>query len=268
MLKDPGAKIVGKETWSDYVLLTFESPAISALAKPGQFLMIKVSEEPYPLLRRPLGIHSRKDKTLGVFFKIAGTGTALLARKNPGETLDILGPLGRGFSLDPCLSGKTVFAVGGGRGIAPLYFLAWELLALGAAVKILYGGRTRSDLPLADKLRADGFDLALATDDGSLGRRGLVTELLEDELKAARAGLPSLVCACGPDPMLKVVAVIARGRRLPAELSLESRMGCGFGACWGCVQRIRRDGADEWVKICEDGPVFPAESVVWEATTP
>jgi dihydroorotate dehydrogenase electron transfer subunit len=268
MFKDPEAKIVGKDTWGDYVLLTFESPAVSALARPGQFLMVKASDEPYPLLRRPLGIHSRRDKILGVFFKIAGAGTALLARKNPGDTLDLLGPLGRGFSLDPCLSAKTVFAVGGGRGIAPLIFLAWELRALGAEVKVLYGGRTRSDLPLADKLRAEGFDLALSTDDGSLGRRGLVTELLEDELAAARAALPALVCACGPDPMLRTVALIARERRLPAELSLESRMGCGFGACWGCVQRIRRNGADEWVKICEDGPVFPAESVVWETEAP
>ena len=268
MFKDPKARIVGKESWGDYFLLTFDSPAVSALARPGQFLMIKVSDEPYPLLRRPLGIHSRKDKTIGVFFKVAGAGTALLARKTPGETIDLLGPLGKGFSVDPCLAGKSVLAVGGGRGIAPLYFLAWELRALGASVKILYGGRTKDDIPLADKLRAEGFDFALSTDDGTVGRRGLVTELMEDELKAGGGSPPALVCACGPDPMLQAVTRIARDKRLPAELSLESRMGCGFGACWGCVQRIRRDGKAEWIKICEDGPVFPAESVVWEKESP
>ena len=266
MFKDPEARIVGQESWGDYFLLTFDSPAMSALARPGQFLMIKVSDEPYPLLRRPLGIHSRKDKTLGVFFKVAGAGTALLSRKRPGETLDILGPLGKGFSVDPCLAGKPVFAVGGGRGIAPLYFLAWELRALGASVKILYGGRTKDDVPLAARLRDEAFDLILTTDDATAGRKGFVTAALEEE---AGKSAPLMIFACGPDPMLETVARLARARSLTAEISLESRMGCGFGACWGCVQRIRRDGGKaEWIKICEDGPVFPAESVVWEKESP
>jgi len=265
MFKDPDARIVGREAWGDYVLLTFDSPAVSALARPGQFLMVKVADGPYPLLRRPLGIHLRKDKTLGVFFKIAGEGTALLARKNPGEALDILGPLGKGFSVDPCLAGKTVFAVGGGRGVAPLYFLAWELRALGASVKILYGGRTRDDVPLAARLRDDAFDLVLTTDDGSAGRRGFVTAALEEEIDRSS---PVLICACGPDPMLEAVARIAAERTLSAELSLESRMGCGFGACWGCVQRVRVEGQPAWVKICEDGPVFPSGAVVWEKDAP
>lgn len=261
MFKDPEARIIGKETWGDFVLLTFDAPAMAALARPGQFLMIKAADEPYPLLRRPLGIHLRKDKTLGVFFKIAGTGTSLLARKKPGETLDILGPLGKGFSLDPCLAGKPVFAVGGGRGIAPLTFLAWELRALGASVRIFYGGRNKADVPLVSRLRDEAFDLVLTTDDGTAGRKGFVTAALEEE---ADRSAPVLIYACGPDPMLEAVARIARGRALSAEISLESRMGCGFGACWGCVQRVRVAGKPEWVKICEDGPVFPAESVVWE----
>ncbi|MBN2206297.1 MAG: dihydroorotate dehydrogenase electron transfer subunit [Candidatus Aminicenantes bacterium] len=261
MLKNPEAKIVGREAWGDYVLLRFEAPTISALARPGQFLMVRVADGPYPLLRRPLGIHLRKDKALGVFFKIAGEGTALLARKRPGETLDVLGPLGNGFSVDPCLAGKAVFAVGGGRGIAPLYFLAWELRALGAAVKILYGGRTKDDVPLAARFRDEAFDQVLTTDDGSAGREGFVTAALEEE---AGKAAPAMIFACGPDPMLEAVGRIAAARDIPAELSLESRMGCGFGACWGCVQRVRVDGKPAWVKICEDGPVFPAEAVVWD----
>jgi dihydroorotate dehydrogenase electron transfer subunit len=265
MFRDPEARIVGKETGGDYVLLTFESPKISALARPGQFLMIRVADGPYPLLRRPLGIHLRKDRILGVFFKIAGEGTALLARRNPGESLDILGPLGKGFSVDPCLSGKPVFAVGGGRGIAPLYFLAWELRALGAAVKVLYGGRTKDDVPLAARFRDEGFDLVLTTDDGSAGRRGFVTAALEEE---ADKNPPVMVFACGPDAMLEAAGLIAAARSLTAELSLESRMGCGFGACWGCVQRVRVGGMPAWVKICEDGPVFAADAVVWEKDAP
>lgn len=261
MFRDPEARIVGKETWGDYVLLSFESSKVSALARPGQFLMVKVADGPYPLLRRPLGIHLRKDKTLGVFFKTAGEGTALLARRNTGETLDILGPLGKGFSVDPCLSGKTVFAVGGGRGIAPLYFLAWELRALGAAVKVLYGGRTKDDVPLATRFHDEGFDLVLTTDDGSAGRKGFVTAALEEE--SGRTA-PVMIFACGPDPMLEAVGRIAAAQAVSAELSLESRMGCGFGACWGCVQRVRVDGKPAWVKICEDGPVFPSDAVVWD----
>lgn len=262
---DPGASLTAKERWADYISLTFKSLDVARQATPGQFLMVKVATGTHPLLRRPFSIHSRDGASISLFFKVAGEGTALLAEKKPGETLDILGPRGRGFDLALGAGNRRAamapaLAVGGGRGIAPLYFLASELAAAGRPVKVLYGGRTVADLPLRDRFKTAGFDPACSTDDGSLGFKGLVTELLEKELKATPA---AAIYACGPEPMLRTIAGLAAAARIPAQLSLESHMGCGFGACWGCVKKIRRGSAESWVKVCEDGPVFPAEEVVW-----
>ena len=263
---DPGASLTAKERWADYISLTFKSPDIARQAAPGQFLMVKVATGTHPLLRRPFSIHSRDDASISLFFKVAGEGTALLAEKKPGETLDILGPLGRGFDLALGAGNRRAavapaLAVGGGRGIAPLTFLASELAAAGRPLKILYGGRTASDLPLRDKFTTAGFDLACSTDDGTFGFKGLVTDLLKNELNTAQPA--SVIYACGPEPMLRTIARMAAEAGIPAQLSLESHMGCGFGACWGCVKKIRRDGAESWVKVCEDGPVFPAQEVIW-----
>jgi len=266
MRLDPGAKITNKERWGDYYLLTLESTDIAREAAPGQFLMVKVASGSRPLLRRPFSIHNRCNGRLDIFFKVAGEGTALLAERKAGEALDILGPLGKGFDLE--LGGKgrkrteaPALAVGGGRGVAPLLFLAAEARKAGRPFKILYGGRTAADLPLKDKLEAGGFQTACSTDDGSLGFKGMVTDLLRKEIHDAPA---SAVYACGPEPMLEAVDRIASESGLPAELSLEARMGCGFGACWGCVHRIRQGGVAGWVKICAEGPVFSGGEVVWE----
>jgi dihydroorotate dehydrogenase electron transfer subunit len=262
MLNDPAALIVGKKTWDGYFLLSLRSPRIARRAKPGQFLMVRVSAEPYPLLRRPLSIHSRDKDRVEVFFSRAGQGTAILAEKKTGETLDILGPLGKGFAIPARAEGKTFFLVAGGRGIAPLYFLARELQAKGGRPRVFYGAKTDAHLPLLGKLIAAKAEVFISTDDGSLGFHGLASAMFEREL--ARSARPALVFSCGPDPMMKQVAGIAAGRGIPAQVSLESIMGCGIGACWGCVRRIRRPGGPEWVKICEEGPVFPADRVVWE----
>jgi dihydroorotate dehydrogenase electron transfer subunit len=262
MLKDPAALIIRKRTWAGYALFGMRSPRVARGAKPGQFLMVRVSDQPYPLLRRPLSIHARDKDIIEIFFARAGLGTATLADKKTGETLDILGPLGKGFVLPRVPKGKAFFLVGGGRGIAPLYFLARELQAKGGHPRVFYGGKTAADLPLLQKFAAQKMEVFISTDDGSLGFPGLVTAMLEKEL--ARSAPPAGVCACGPDPMMKRIAEIATERKIPAQLSLESIMGCGIGACWGCVRKVRRDGSAEWVKICEEGPVFAAGEVVWD----
>ncbi|HUU38404.1 MAG TPA: dihydroorotate dehydrogenase electron transfer subunit, partial [Candidatus Desulfaltia sp.] len=217
--------------------------------------------QPYPLLRRPLSIHARERDGVEIFFTRAGVGTAILADKKPGEMLDILGPLGKGFVLPRVPKGKTFCLVGGGRGIAPLYFLARELQAKGGHPRVFYGGKTEADLPLLQKFAAQKMEVFISTDDGSLGFPGLVTTMLEKEL--ARSAPPAWVCACGPDPMMKRIAEIATERKIPAQLSLESIMGCGIGACWGCVRKVLRGGSAEWVKICEEGPVFEASEIIW-----
>lgn len=307
MLKDPQALIVRKKRWGDYVLLALRSPRIAAKAKPGQFLMIRVSDQGSPLLRRPFSIHTRENGAVEVFFARAGAGTEILAEKNPGETLDILGPLGKGFRTGTKrrrlpgdqktkgsgpggrFKGRTVYLVGGGRGIAPLYFLALELRRAGACPRVFYGGKTEADLPLLEKLASREFEVFVSTDDGSLGFRGLVSSMLERELKRvfpevtpsgpphrtrrsplsgpAAASRPAQIFACGPDPMMEKIAALAADFKIPAQFSLESIMGCGIGACWGCVKKIRRGAGAEWVKVCEDGPVFEGSEIIWREST-
>jgi dihydroorotate dehydrogenase electron transfer subunit len=262
MVNDPKARIAAKESWGDYHWLRLETPA-AAEARPGQFLMVKVSDSASPLLRRPISLHDGDRRTLDIYFQVAGRGTALLAARAEGETIDILGPLGNGFDLAERLEGASAWLVGGGRGIAPLFFLGRVLREKGALVRVFYGGKSLSDLPLRDKLAAAGLDTVCSTDDGSFGRAGFVTDLLAFELDGAR---PDFLFVCGPDPMMEKTAGLALTLGIPAQISLESIMGCGFGACWGCVRRIRRDGESEWRKICEDGPVFPAGEIVWEGT--
>ncbi|MBP1767942.1 MAG: oxidoreductase FAD/NAD(P)-binding domain protein [Candidatus Aminicenantes bacterium] len=267
MLNDPAALISRKKTWPGYALLRLKSPRIARRSKPGQFLMVRVSGQPYPLLRRPLSIHDRDGDSLEIFFARTGLGTGILAEKRKGETLDILGPMGKGFTPPKAVKGKAFWLAGGGRGIAPLYFLAQELQAKGGRPRIFYGGRSEPDLPLLRRLASRKWEIFISTDDGSAGFPGLVTVLLEKEL--ARSVRPAVIFACGPDPMLKRVGEIAAEHEIPARLSLESIMGCGIGACWGCVRRIRRDGAPDWVKICEEGPVFSGNEIIWdEGKTP
>ncbi len=200
MHKDPGAPILRKERWGDYYLLRLKSPAIAREARPGQFLMVRASSQPYPLLRRPFSVHARARETVEIFFSRVGLGTEILARKRVGETVDILGPLGKGFSLGQglgdraeeeeggksapaeSLKGKKVFLIGGGRGIAPMYFLAMELRERGVVPIIFYGGKTESDLPLENRFKARRFGLLVSTDDGSAGFRGLASAMVETEL--------------------------------------------------------------------------------------
>ena len=263
MLNDPAALITRKKDWGGYALLELKSPRIARLAVPGQFLMVRVDGRPYPLLRRPLSIHAREGDRLELFFARAGLGTGILADKKKGETLDLLGPLGKGFALPRTVKAKTFALIGGGRGIAPLYFLARELQTRGGLPRIFYGGKNEAELPLLNKLAALKIEVFISTDDGSVGFPGLVTAMLEKEL--TRPARPATIYACGPDAMMKRVGEIAAGLGIPAQLSLESIMGCGIGACWGCVKKILTPGGDEWVKICEEGPVFPAGDIVWES---
>jgi len=261
MLKDARARIIHKESWKHYHLLSIETSPIAREAQPGQFLMVRVDSLPYPLLRRPFSIHARDKDTVHIFFAEAGVGTAILAGKGAGDSLDILGPLGKGFAVEKSLKGKTVFLAGGGRGIAPLYFLAQELRNRDIQPKLFYGGRTASDLPLLPKFEAAGFSILASTDNGSLGFKGFVSSLLKEELERLQ---PAHIYACGPEPMMKTIAACADTRNIPAQFSLEAIMGCGIGACWGCVRRIKRGDKAEWVKTCEDGPVFRSSEIVWQ----
>ncbi len=255
------AKILQHKSWGNYHRLKILAPEIAEKATPGQFVMIRINETFFPLLRRPFCLHHCHGDEIEIFFKVVGQGTAQLAEKKEGDFLDIIGPLGRGFSLPEKPDKRPALLVAGGRGIAPFVFLAHELKRLGQSMIIFYGGKTREDLPLIEDLEKNGFNLRLSTEDGCLGFKGLITELLEKELPSLN---PACLYVCGPEAMLVEVARISRTWRLKAEFSLEARMGCGFGVCYGCVWPIRQGEKIEWTRICLEGPVFPAEAIAWE----
>ena len=257
---DRNARLREVRSWGDYFHFSVSAPEVGREARPGQFVMVKVAEGPAPLLRRPLSIHDAGAGGIELFFKVAGQGTEILSRKKRGDRLDIIGPLGKGFTVAAAMKGATAYLVGGGRGIAPLYFLARELAKAGTRPIVFYGGRSLAEIPLRDRFEKAGIKCLCSTDDGSYGFAGFVTELAGLEMAKAK---PAIVCACGPDPMMRALAAIAAKLGVPAEFSLESVMGCGIGACWGCVHRIKSESGDGWVKICEEGPVFPGERILW-----
>jgi dihydroorotate dehydrogenase electron transfer subunit len=262
---EQGALIVQKQSWNDYFLLRVREKQIAQQSQPGQFIMVRPTRNLHPLLRRPFSIHSVRGDCLEIFFIRSGIGTTLLSQMDEGDSLDILGPLGKGFLLDQELQDKTVALVGGGRGIAPLYFLAQRLLEHGTHPYIFYGGKTLSDLPLKQKFLHKKHKILFSTDDGSFEFKGFVCDLFQRELDKI---MPSHIYACGPEAMMKKIAEIAQKKSIPAEFSLESIMGCGFGACWGCVRKIKKDSREEWVKICEEGPVFPGHKIIWQDEEP
>ncbi len=255
------AVIVRKKTWGEYCLLGFQAEKLAAEALPGQFVMVRPGESIHPLLRRPISIHAVRADTVEIYFQQTGIGTKLLGQKEQGDSLDVIGPLGKGFRLEFDTEEKNVALIGGGRGIAPLYFLAQRLRSLGIEPLVFYGGKTQADIPLEKKFAEEHFEIRLSTDDGSAGFRGFVTDLFQASLQEFT---PSRIFACGPEAMMAKLARIARERNIAAEFSLESIMGCGFGACWGCVRKIRTGSNEEWSKICEEGPVFADDRIIWE----
>jgi dihydroorotate dehydrogenase electron transfer subunit len=262
MKKDSLARIVRKESWGEYFLLALESPAIAREARPGQFLMVRINPDPHPLLRRPFSIFSTEGQTVQIFFQRVGLGTRLLSEKQVGELLDIIGPLGIGFTINEEEPNKNQALIGGGRGIAPLYFLSRKLNSRSGKIMVFYGGKSLHDLPVRERFEKSGISPCFSTEDGSFGIKGMITDAFEAEIK--KGVTVNQIYACGPDLMLKKISEIGAAMNIPTELSLESVMGCGFGACWGCVKKIKKGQETGWHKICQEGPVLKAENIVWE----
>ena len=234
--------------------LTLHAPLIAAAARPGQFVMASCGPFLDPLLRRPFSIHRRiGPDVLQLLIRVAGRGTELLAQCQPGRKLSLVGPLGQGFRLPT--EAESICLVGGGIGIAPLFFLA-ERLEAGQRCTVLLGSRTSAELSqLAAEFAQLGCRVETATDDGSLGSHGLVTGLLAPHLTAT-----DRVYACGPRPMLASVAEMCRNASVACMVSLEAHMACGLGACLGCAVH----GADgRYLHVCKDGPVMDAGEVAW-----
>lgn len=241
-----------------YRYLALEAPQIVAVAEPGQFVHVKVPALEMSALRRPFSIFNAENGKLELLYKTVGRGTAALNLANVGEKLEVMGPLGHGF---PTTCDGTPLLVGGGFGVAPLYFLARKLKAAGLEPKLFVGGRTKADLLALDRFEALGVAIYPATNDGSAGVQGLVTDPLDDEMILLRRdGKNFELFACGPDPMLKAVAWRATGSKSKGWISMDRHMICGVGACYACIQKTVRGNS----RCCIEGPIFRAEDLVWD----
>jgi len=265
MVSQLSSSVLSQEDFPKKIFkLTLSSSIISKKAKPGNFVHIKVSSNDHPLLRRAFSIHS-VDKDKGCFevlFKVVGKGTEILSKKSPGDTLDILGPIGNNFFLPE--NGKKIMLVAGGMGIAPLWFLYTHLIRRFHKNKLTFfvGTKNKKELLYAEELKNMGANLIIATDDGSTGRKGLVTEVFLKEIERRDYNHQKLaVYSCGPQMMMKRMSQLAKRLNLFCQISLETHMPCGVGACWGCVVK-QNDGT--YKRVCVDGPVFDAREVELE----
>lgn len=254
-----------------YWRMRMTAPPEFSGAAPGQFVMVRVNGAIDPLLRRPFGIfdvaeykpvHSGAvvQPCFEMLYRVVGKGTAMLAALHETDLLDILGPLGKGFDLGEPEEEKLI--VGGGVGLAPLYLLAKELVKK-SPVRLFAGGRTRDDILCITEFERLGIECYTATEDGSLGESGLVTEALVRRLDALQG--KATIYACGPHGMLNAVANIAAARGIPCQVSLEGYMACGVGACLGCVAPGYGHSTEtpDFRCVCTEGPVFESGELKW-----
>lgn len=247
--------------------------------KPGQFVMLRFTHCIDPLLRRPFGVYRIIDEGIEVLYKVVGKGTRLMTGLRPGDMVDMLGPLGNGFSLD---SGKKdIVMIAGGIGIAPFYLSVVSGQRSGVRQKLLFGGRGKDDLPGLEDFKKLDIEMQISTQDGSIGEKGLVTELLKSEIRNPKS---TIVYACGPKGMLKEVSRIALNLDVRCYVSLDNVMACGIGACLGCAVKVSgqwpvvsgkktegslnssllTDHSPPYRMVCKDGPVFDAMEIEWE----
>ncbi|GBC64152.1 dihydroorotate dehydrogenase electron transfer s ubunit [Desulfonema ishimotonii] len=249
---------------SGYYRLGITCDAGYSAARPGQFVMVRFPGQLSPLLRRPFSIHRlvRTDgRTEGIelLYKVVGRGTEMLSLCRKGDGLDLLGPLGNGFTI-PDHPGR-IFIVAGGIGVAPMFFLTSVLREQGldpARAVVFIGGRSKDDLLCMNDFFSVGMQTVhITTDDGSAGEKDRVTGPLERAIREAR---PDMIYACGPTPMLKATARLAEDYGVPCEISIETLMACGMGACLGCAVRPKKQ-TGKYLHACLDGPVFDARTL-------
>jgi len=246
-----------------YHALTLVAPGIAEGARPGQFVHLLAGQDRSFPLRRPFSIHrverpGAAPGTVEVVFDVVGAGTLALSRLRAHDVVDALGPLGRPF--DPPEEPAGCLLVGGGYGTAPLFFLATELRVRRCRVDFVIGAATSSRLLDAMEAKRLGHSLTVTTDDGSAGRRGLVTDAVGDLL--ARTGA-TRVYACGPMPMLATVSRIAADAGVPCQVAVEEQMACGTGICFSCVLPVGASEVTRMARSCLEGPVFDGAAIAW-----
>jgi dihydroorotate dehydrogenase electron transfer subunit len=243
-----------------YRLMRLEVPPVAGSVVPGQFIHLRVPRLDGGTLRRPFSVFDAEGGVLSLLYKVVGRGTKAMAEIQTGTSLSIIGPLGNGF---PEMSDASFpLLVAGGYGVAPLYLLAKRMQKRGV---LFVGGRSSNDILCVDLFRDLGWQVEVATEDGSIGTKGFVTLVLESWLVENAAEKTPEFFVCGPDGLLRAIGDRAVSGGWQAWLSLDKHMGCGVGACLACVQKIRlADGSEEWKRVCKDGPVFESREIVWE----
>lgn len=241
-----------KELANGFYSFVIHCPEMAAQAVPGQFVNLKVPEHS---LRRPISICEidREAGTLRLVFEIRGEGTKVLSSIEQGSELDLLGPLGNGFTIYP---GKKAVVIGGGIGVPPMLELAKAYNGQAAAI---LGFRDASVCILEEDFKAHCTQTMLYTDNGTKGEKGFVTDGLA---KLIEQQAPEVIYACGPEIMLKKIIAMADEHNIPCQVSLEQRMACGVGACYVCACRLVMDGEEYFGHVCKDGPVFDSKQVV------
>lgn len=258
MLHDEKTVIIENvDIGNGYHLMVLDAPKIVSEVEPGQFVHVKVPSLEPSALRRPFSVLDAEDGKLSVLYKSVGRGSSALADAKAGEPVMVEGPLGHGF---PVGSKAAALLVGGGFGVAPLYFLAKRRAALGLESILFVGGRTKDDLLELERFEKLGVKVFAATNDGSAGVKGFVVAPLDGEvLKLRQEGKAFELFTCGPDGLLKAVTERALSLGVPGWISVDRHMICGVGACFACIQKTVRGNS----RCCIEGPVFRAEDLVW-----
>lgn len=254
-----------KEIAPNIIDMRIYSPDIAKQARPGQFLNIKCSDGLENLLRRPISICDIDKETHEVrfVFQVRGEGTLALAEKYVGDKIDILGPLGNPYKIIEKYKKPTL--IGGGIGVFPLLLLSKELSSFmncfkgESSITAYLGFRNKDAVVLENDFSSICDNLLIYTDDGSYGQSGVATKNLENDINE---GKTDIVYACGPVPMLKTVKLICEKYKIPCQISMEQRMGCGIGACLVCVCKIKKGDDWDYGRICKEGPVFWADEVI------
>ena len=245
-----------------HYLLRCECAEIAQHAHPGQFVHVMISQDTGMLLRRPFTIYTVEGREITMLYQIIGEGTKRLSEMPKDAPLHVLGPLGNTFDLT--VKPEPAILVGGGAGIASLMLLAVALRRNGIDTLGLVGAQHRDRLLSVTDLETIGITVHIATDDGSIGHHGYVTDILADLLENTAWQRPT-VYACGPHGMLSAVAKITDDFEVPTQIAMENRMGCAMGVCLGCVCPVRIDtNTIEYQRVCTEGPVFNATDIVWD----
>ena len=237
---------------NDIYLLEFKSDYVANKAKPGQFLHIKVDDKT-TILRRPLSIHKVEKNLIYILFRVRGKGTNLLSQYKKGDVLNVIGPLGNGFDIS---APAQNILVAGGMGVAPLVFLTEKLKKIRNL--ILLGAKNKKEVLAEQEFKKFGFEIQIATDDGSRGFKGNVVNLLKKILTTHDSRLTTNLYACGPKEMFyEIKKVLEKYPHINAQVSFEQFMGCGLGVCCGCVIETKSG----YKKVCKDGPVFDLKDI-------